>query len=421
MEAHKPMHRFLLTALIVSVVINVWLLGQRHSPPRSSPPDELPRTVSASPLPYRTRPAKFTSETDHASLLRRAMSQHDASETLRRLTDEWAIRSPKVALDWIASHTEGSLNQELTLAAVKAWARVSPTEASDYVYHMPLGSGREHAVTELLESWAATDAPSAIAWLESLPTSAQPIAQEAWHRAADRAASVWAEQDPAAAVVWAHRFQETHPKSRAFTHAMTAWGESDPTAGRAYFDTLPAHTEIAVQAAAALGEGMARASSTQALDWALSLPADDTGWQARNAVLTQWAETSPSQAAQAIFAVSDPEERSQHIGTILNQWADTNVDAAEAWARSLPPGPDYDQAMNTLADSYATRHPAKALELALDIQSSTLRTEAADGVLAWWREADRNAAEAWLARANLSEELRRALSLPEDADQSEDP
>lgn len=419
MQTPKPVHRFLLPALVASVAANVWFLWQIRSTPTASQVGES--RLSATSLPLRSRPTQISSEADHASLLQRAISKLDQPETLRQLVIEWATHSPKDALDWIQANTEGALNQELTLAGIQAWARVSPIAAADWVYHMQIGESREKTIVGLLETWAASDAQSAVAWLESLPGSAQPIAEEAWLQAADRTASAWAALDPASAAVWAHRFQETHPKSRAFTRAMTAWGETNPTAGRAYFETLPAHTEIAVQAAAALGEGMARVSSTQALDWALSLPADDTGWQARNAVLTQWAETSPSQAAQAVSAVNEPEERAQHIGTILTQWAATNIDAAEAWARSLPHGPDHDQALNTLADSHATRHPAKALELALDIQSPTLRTEAADGVLAWWREADRNAAEAWLARANLSEELRRALSPPEDADENEDP
>jgi hypothetical protein len=419
MHAPKPIHRFLLPALVVSVAANVWLLWQIRSAPPTSPVGEP--HLSTTSLPNRARPPKISSEADHVSLLERAISRHEKPETLRLLAEAWATRSPKEALEWIQSNTEGVLNQELTLAGIQAWARVSPTAAADWAFHMPLGESREQTIAGLLETWATSDAPSAVAWLETLPGSSQPIAKEAWLLAADRTASVWAALDPAAAAAWAHRFQETHPKSRAFTQAMIAWGATDPTAGRAYFETLPAQTEIAVQAAAALGEGMARASSTQALDWALSLPADDTGWQARNAVLTQWAETSPSQAAQAVSAITDAEERTQHLGTILTQWAATHIDAAEAWARSLPQGQEHDQALNTLADSFATRHPAKALELALDIQSPTLRTQSAEGVLAWWREADKAAADDWLARANLREELRRALSTSEDADENEEP
>lgn len=421
MHPAKPAYRLLLTTLAVSVSANVWFVWQRSSAPSASPEDGAPPAVSAIAQQNRTRPPKISSEANHASLLLRAISRHEPPDALRQRVEQWATRSPKDSLDWIQSHTEGALHQELTLAGIQAWARVSPIAAAEWAYHMPLGESREQAIAGLLETWAAADAPSAVAWLETLPGGDQPIAEESWLQAANRTASVWAAQDPAAAAVWAHRFQETHPKSRAFTHAMTAWGETDGPAARAYFDTLPAQSEIAIQGAAALGEGMAHVSTTQALDWALSLPDDDTGWQARNAVLTQWTEVSPSQAAQALFTITEPQERAHHIATVLTQWAASNVDAAEAWARSLPQGPDHDQALNTLADSYATRHPAKALELALEIQSPTLRSEAANGVLAWWREASQTAAEAWLAGANLSEELRQALSPPEDTDETEVP
>jgi hypothetical protein len=202
---------------------------------------------------------------------------------------------------------------------------------------------------------------------------------------------------------------------------MATWGEWDGPAALSFFRTLPAASEIALQAAAALGEGMARVSSRQALDWALTLPADDTGWQARHAVLAQWAAQSPSQAMQAVCAMTDPAERTRHIGTLLPQWAATHSDAAESWARHLPHGPDHDQAMNALADSYAIRQPAKALELALEIGSPTLRTTTAENVLAFWREADRAAAEQWLAHANLGKALQEALSEPHDPPENHEP
>jgi hypothetical protein len=413
MHAPKPIHRLLLPALVASVAANAWLLWQIRSAAPACPQDNLSYAVSTRHPAHRPRPPKSSHAGDHAFLLQRAISRHEQPETLCQFVGDWATRSPKEALAWIEAHTEGALSQELILAGVKAWAKISPMEAADWVYHMPLGGSREKAVAELLEIWVTSDAPSAVAWLESLPGGTKPIAEEAWLQAADRAVSVWAGLDPASAAFWAQRFQVTHPKSRAFTHAMTAWGATDASAARTYLETLPANSEIAVQATAALGEGMARVSSIQALDWALSLSADETGWQGRNAVIKHWAVTSPSQAAQAVFAVTDSEERSQHIGTILTQWAATNIDAAESWACSQLHGPEYDQAMRTLADSYATQYPPKAMELAMDIRSPTLRIETADGVFSWWREADQPAADAWLAGVNLSDEIRRALSPPE--------
>jgi RNA polymerase sigma factor (sigma-70 family) len=207
---------------------------------------------------------------------------------------------------------------------------------------------------------------------------------------------------------------------------VSEWGMVDPAAGLKFLvaksaagderlqlfrEWLPRHPQAAVTTLLAAGKGwqsvarqclveIAQAVPALIPSVVTGLPAPDGFWDhdVRDAFAVM-AEKDPLGARQAAEALSGP-NRDAALGGVAKQWAQADLDAAVAWAKSLPDGTDRDEIIRNALLGRAAISPTEALD-SLGIVPSGGRTDyfassTAARVLSVAAEADFDATINWL-------------------------
>lgn len=218
-------------------------------------------------------------------------------------------------------------NQNLTAAGaellqrlVQRWVKDDGAAAAAWVTQMPAGADRLAAVTALSSAWADQNFQDAVTWADALPAGDEKQKAQATIAAAavydhpldalnlaramtagperddivTRAAGVWAQTAPEAAVAWANQVEDVALRQQAIASIATRWAEQDSvTAGNLAVNSLPP------------GELLDRT-----------------------------------------------------VIAIVQRWAMTDTAAATAWAKQFPEGEMRQLALNTIAEFNQRSHPA---------------------------------------------------------------
>jgi hypothetical protein len=218
----------------------------------------------------------------------------------------------------------------------------------------------------------------------------------------------WAEIDPAAAIVFAGGNLNVHGRAPLAAELFIAWRDRKPEEARARFEPLQA-PKLRAQILPAVISLVAPQQPHEALRLAAELTGENRR-VALTSLFSEWGAGQPRAAAEAAWQLPDAGEQNLALRHVLGKWMDQDMNAAIAWAKSLPPDPApgsldvLPPVRDFLVEKWAARAPADAAAYLLTTPEGAGRM----GLL-------RVVATQW-AGANPAEGMQWATGVANDAD-----
>jgi hypothetical protein len=296
-------------------------------------------------------------------------------------------------------------------------------------------------------AWMRFDAPAAFAWAQAQNSDWSSRLQQA-------ATYAWGFTDPQAALVAVGNSPDQGTKRAPRSgHLMAGWRANGDIPGiTAYLMAMPNSRERETMTTGLLAE-IGKQGTDAVIAWTDAIPEDAEGGFKRVAfnraagvvahadfdAAARWYEANRGKAfAEKALAViarrsidhHDPNalvvwlgglpplpgqefdpEQVHAIAQAMKWWLRRDPDTAQAWVNGFPEVPRvYDPAIASLSQFYLKKNPGVAVEWAMRIQDEVLRSEALVKGASRWRRRDAEAAEAWLAAAEISEADRARIS-----------
>jgi hypothetical protein len=221
------------------------------------------------------------------------------------------------------------------------WARgLSPEEcaaALASLQTLPAGNPRDLVLDAVMKSWAARDPKGFLSVSDNLTS---PRLREA---GVDAALKALAAQNPQDALQWLKDNPgggSTANQQARVNAALAGYAASDPAGAFSYVASLadgtPATDRIKNQALQALVSGVADAGNySGALALFGQMPDGPQKNQALQALGQSWVQSNPADAANWITSLTDPGMKNQLGNQLLATWSGTDPAAAAAWASTM--------------------------------------------------------------------------------------
>lgn len=180
-----------------------------------------------------------------------------AGNALRNLLGGWMQQDPEGALEWVLANGAGIDGAVLTSAA-RNLARSNPVAAAEYVNRIPQDY-RSAWILQIAGPYALNDPQGAMVWaaryqgqeiygdvLSQIVTSAAQVdarfaadlvtqvAPGLHAGAALQVASLWAQQEPRAAVQWSAALADPRARQQAIVASVSVWASTDASAAREF-------------------------------------------------------------------------------------------------------------------------------------------------------------------------------------------
>lgn len=135
---------------------------------------------------------------------------------------------------------------------------------------------------------------------------------------------------------------------------------------------------------------------------------------ARAAVVSNWAQSQPAEAAAYITSLGEVPGRPEAVGGLIQAWTRIDAAAASEWLDQEPAGLSRDHGAKALAIMVARRDPESAAAWVLQIQDSKIKSESVTSLAYSWKYANPDKARDWIqqnAAALGADESRRFLDI----------
>jgi hypothetical protein len=257
--------------------------------------------------------------------------------------------------------------------------------ARDLVRTRREGERKDAAATGLVAGWAAAgDLDAAGAYVTGMPDGGRfdwPL--DAFARA------LMLRRGARAAMDWVDGLPDNVPEaiaSNAFRLVLRFVAIADPIAGKEWYEASRA---------------LPRANG------------------ARGIVAAEWLEHDALAAATWLLSQPDDWESRQALYDGVRRWLELDPDAAESWLRSNQDSPIAQAGVRPLVRHLAAERPLDAIAWIERMPDPRSRDRNLVDVLRAWQLSDREAANAWVAEADLSPAIRRLIergaATPDDA------
>ena len=240
-------------------------------------------------------------------------------------------------------------------------------------------------------AWSQEDAAAAAAHAKShLPAGL------ALSEALSVTAHNWGKTDPTAAWKWVEESLSGPLKQETLTSLLQGWTSQNPNAASRWLldsglTSAPFFDAVASTRAATDPQG--------AVDFAKSIPDDQTRKTALVTAIGKIAEDNPATAAPIVEPiVTDPKNPDGiDIATaLINLWGTTDPAASAKWIDSLPPGPARTEATNTLATVWAASDINAAVAWSQRVADPDMREQIIQHLGTTWGAIEPDKALTWL-------------------------
>jgi len=287
----------------------------------------------------------------------------------------------------------------------------------------------------LLGKWAELDGEAAMKYAEEHGSGQGPMAQIAKMSVA----SAWAEHDPEAVWKW---YQDQAGKdsggpfgsNMVLSSLFAGMAEKDPDQAFKHLEEIDGPGRTIALAGMFQSALFDDAKRQQLLTKVEALPDDAERKQAKQMMLGHWAMMAPEQAVAwvktqppdeqgdlrqsmgTILMMSDPkqganlmlegvsdEDKPQCYSRIISQWAALDTNAAGAWLREQPQGPQLDEARQSFVTATSQKDPQSAMQWAATITNPDLKIGATVTAYQAWQIKDAAAADQALVTSGLDE------------------
>jgi hypothetical protein len=294
------------------------------------------------------------------------------SEELRLFMFAWARFDPRTAfaraLAW-----PGPLRRRASGAAIYAWAYRDPLAARGALASVEDPNLRSWVHERLVAGWARRDPDEAIDYVASLASGPERL----------RLSTVLAEE-----------------LVRDGPDRVTGWVETLPDGGDGY-------KRSAFEEASAV---LAAIDAPRTAHWVEAHVAYPYAEGAPIRVAERWQTHDPAAALEWLAGLPARDERDAAIVSGFRRWLRDRPEEAKTWLYAHSPQPRLDLAVRVVARRTSAADPGTAVEWAERIHAPALREASLTQLGRYWLRTDPQRAQAWLDEAELSEEVRRAIS-----------
>lgn len=349
-------------------------------------------------------------EPEFASLdsLRQALADPNWLTRSHRLSGFLQHLSPEnlpEALEVLESHLPWLVTDEIRMLML-AWTRFDAPGAFERARSWPL-QYRQKGIGAALYAWAYRDPEGALRALESVDGEEREFLRKrlvaGWIHG-ERQDSV--HEYIAALPEGAERFHTIGALaweiSKRGPEAVMRWAEAVP-------DVLPRYKAgVFLKASGTL----ASLDAPLAARWLVGHLGRPYAEGAVPVVATGWIASDPPAAMGWLTSLPPGERRDASVSNAFVAWHDRTPGDAEAWLRSATPAPALDPAVRVVVTRRRRASPAAALGWALALDDRALREQLVTEVARSWLRRDAAAADAWLERSGLPDELLEAIRAP---------
>lgn len=321
---------------------------------------------------------------------------------LRALADVWAARDAEAVLAWAEKFTDSADRTIAMEAALAGIARQDPQRAIALAQEKLGGASLQLAILAFVPRLIESDPVVAAQVVAALPAGETKMLVAA---EVARAAGVAA---PRQALAWAEALAEPAAQQVARRAALEAWTLNDPVAASQHVAAMPSGA-AQIAAAEQIARVLGNRAPAQAVAWLQTLPSPEARQAAAIHTASAWAQSEPAAATQWASQLSAGDGRVAALHGALSHWVRADAAATQTFVATLPeevqPG-----AAAAIAPVLAQRDPVGALAWAQALPAPQARDDAVVAAYARWKQNAPAAAEAWLAGANVSAEVRAKLS-----------
>jgi hypothetical protein len=234
---------------------------------------------------------------------------------------------------------------------------------------LPQAGGAEALPVELIGAAARISPPAALRQTALIDDRAERA------RALERIATIWARTDPRAALAARDVIGDIHLRDVFQAAVLREWARDDPLAMIAYLGERGDMTPREAAISQAAFDDILDVDVDQMLVLADSLPASIRDL-ARRTALMRLAEENPLRALDYVAEIPAGSYRDVLLMSIARGYARNDPDAALAWARGFD-----SHILDRVLWVVAERDPARAVEMALAMESASERLQATQALL----------------------------------------
>ncbi len=230
------------------------------------------------------------------------------------------------------------------------WANSDPNAAATAAWE---ARGTESGTLKgVVKTWAKKDGAAAEAWISQLPSGATRKVLER------EVGQALADSDPAAAMAWAAKCQDSYISQFIFKAALPKYAASDLSGALQAIDGMAAgkiRDSAISEAASALSRG---GDSKGALQFFARLPSGPERNVAAGAIFYHMGTSAPRAALD--WLVANGSLAGNGLDGTIQAWLAQSPDEALSWAKALPSAENRDAALSSIAQIYIAKDTAQA-------------------------------------------------------------
>lgn len=287
-----------------------------------------------------------------------------------------------------------------------AWGRIDPGAGFEHADSWPQNM-REMARAAGFYALAYHDPDGAIAALDALETRIER--QQLRHQLV----TGWAaRKDKRGLGTWIENLPESQSRQRYTGILARAYLRDDPDALLAWADSVAVDANDGYKATAFLkaANALAHQYPLRARDWVEGQIENDYARRVAPVVVRHWAQRDAKAALDWSVELTDREDRDRAVGNAFRQWVNDEPKTAKDWLRANTPNPNLDAAVRVVVQQTTPKSMERAIEWAERTSDPEKREKSLTDLALRWRRQDQEAADAWLAQADLSDEARKKIT-----------
>ena len=380
--------------------------------PTSADREVALETAAGSATPTAAAPEAFRVVADAEEHLRAGMlSQRGILKAFERM-QQLDAQSVLDAVAELESMDPGRPNYGLLMLAVMGrWAELDGAAAMRYAEERLEGDLRSGVLANVVSSWSESDPAAALEWFRDSEESGD-LAAMLGGGASGLLAPIFqglANKDPEAALAALGEVATDAEYRSALTgmvSAMAAAGRSEQLL--AHVRRLP--EDRRGNARLAVVEQWAQFDPVDAARWiARQTDSNERATMAKRTALA-WVRRDPQAALPWLFAHTPERQHSENLSEAIAIWARADPNAAATWlGHDAPETVDTDAAVAALSRQIIHRDPVSALAWASSMRNPAMREQTLGSVFAQWSIREPGVAREYLANAELAPELAERL------------
>jgi hypothetical protein len=287
-----------------------------------------------------------------------------------------------------------------------AWGEIDPGAGFEHVDTWPVNI-REMARAAAFYAWAYHDPDGALAALESL--EARLERQQLRHQLV----TGWAaREDKQGLGLWIEALPKGQSRQRYTGILARAYLRDDPDALIAWADSVAVDANDGFKATAFLkaANALGHRDPLRARDWVEGQLENDYARRVAPVVVRHWAQRDAKAALDWSRDLANEEDRDRGVANAFREWVKAEPREAKDWLRTNTPAPDLDSAVRVVVQQTSPKSMERAMEWAERTADPDKREKGVTELALRWRRQDQEAADAWLAEAEISDEARQKIT-----------